>query len=184
MIPSKYHRTLNLLTQSALCLALVASPLSIASAKPKPAEYKTLAKYGKTIKTLNAGKIDMSKMEGNVTVVVFFASWCAPARENVKMLNELYKEKGSAGLKVMGLHPIDQRSTKAGLNALIKEDGIQFPVSQVQDSEFMKMAETKNIDVPQVLIYSKDGKLVKALSGFNASVAEQINSAVDTLMQK
>ncbi len=183
MISAKYHRTLNLLTQSALCLSLLASPLSLASAKPKPAEYKTIQKYGKTIKTLNAGKIDMSKMEGNVTVVVFFASWCAPARANVKMLNELYKEKGSSGLKVMGMHPIDQQSTKEGLSALIKEDGIQFPVSQVRDSEFMKMAETKNIDVPQVLIYSKDGKLVKALSGFNDSIAEQINSAVNTLLQ-
>jgi thiol-disulfide isomerase/thioredoxin len=183
MIPTKYHRSLNLLTQSALCLAMLASPLSIVSAKPKPpAEYKSLASYGK-VKTLNAGKVDMTKMEGNVTVVVFFASWCAPARENVKMLNELFKEKGGSGLKVMGMHPMDQRSTKEGLSTMIKEDGIKFPVSQVQDADFMKMAETKNVDVPQVLIYSKDGKLVKALSGFNPSVAEQINSAVNTLIQ-
>ena len=183
MIPTKYHRTVNLLTQSALCLALVASPLSIASAKPKPAEYKTLQKFGKSIKTLNAGKIDLTGMKGNITVVVFFASWCNPARANVKMLEELYKEKGGAGLKVMGMHPIDQQSTKEGLAALIKDEGITFPVSQVQDTEFMKMAETKDIGVPQVLIYGKDGKLVKSFNGFGPSVAEQITSAVNTLMQ-
>ncbi|MEQ7874301.1 TlpA disulfide reductase family protein [Sphingomonas sp. ASV193] len=97
---------------------------------------------------------------GFVTVVNFWATWCAPCRAEMPVLDAYYRRHHAGGLQMIAVS-VDQGASAARLARATA--GFAFPVAKVSD---MKLARR---DIPNALpvtrVYDKTGKLVFETKG-------------------
>jgi thiol-disulfide isomerase/thioredoxin len=93
---------------SALCarLALAALPFSLLGAAPAPGPMVAAVKIGQpappfTLRLIRGGnKVSLDELRGNVIVLNFWATWCAPCRKELPTLDRYYELRKDAGLRV------------------------------------------------------------------------------------
>lgn len=93
---------------SALCarLALAALPFSLLGAAPAPVPMVAAVKIGQpappfTLRLIRGGnKVSLDELRGNVIVLNFWATWCAPCRKELPTLDRYYELRKDAGLRV------------------------------------------------------------------------------------
>ncbi|MFC5456594.1 TlpA family protein disulfide reductase [Prosthecobacter fluviatilis] len=73
---------------------------------------------------LDGRAVDVSKLQGKVVLIDFWATWCGPCVEELPKVIKLYKELHEKGFEVIGVS-LDQ--DKAELEAFLKEKGMEWP---------------------------------------------------------
>jgi cytochrome c biogenesis protein CcmG/thiol:disulfide interchange protein DsbE len=91
-------------------------------------------------------------LTSKVTVIDFWASWCASCRETLPALDALWREQREAGLQVIGMS-LDEHRIDATRGAL--ELGATFPIVHDQEQQF---ASTFRISqVPTTFVLDRKG---------------------------
>ena len=90
-----------------------------------------------------------------VTIVHFWATWCAPCRKEMPILDAFYRKHHGQGLAMLAIS-IDQGTSNGKIEQAVR--GFAFPVARIDD---VKMARR---DIPAALpvtrVYDRSGKLV------------------------
>lgn len=94
----------------------VKSIKATADLKTKPLELKFTAVDGK--------EVDVSKLQGKVVLIDFWATWCGPCVAELPNVIKAYKELHPKGFEIVG---ISLDSDKAELEAFVKEKGMEWP---------------------------------------------------------
>jgi peroxiredoxin len=121
--------------------------------------------------------LDESALRGHVTVVSFFASWCAPCRRELPELAELYRALGPQGLQVIAIgvdtDEAHGRSFAAGL-------GLPFTVAFDPKSVALGRFGVKSM--PTSFLVGPDGVVRDRVVGANPKklqvLAEHIRAAL------
>ena len=61
------------------------------------------------LKDVSGRPVSIASLKGKVVLVDFWASWCTPCREELPVLESLYKKYRSRGFEVVGVN-LDQRA--------------------------------------------------------------------------
>lgn len=105
----------------------------------------------------------LSQYKGKIVVLNFWATWCAPCREEMPELSELYTEYKSKNLVVLGV-AVDEL-------ALVKEFSLATPVSYplfAAENDGMNLGINLGNDkgvLPYTVIINADGNVVKTFFG-------------------
>src|SRR5262245_53469485 len=83
------------------------------------------AKLEFTLRDTAGNGVKLSSFAGSVVLLNFWATWCAPCRQEIPGLVELHAEYRARGLVILGVS-IDTPSTP--LEPFIEELGIDYPV--------------------------------------------------------
>lgn len=124
--------------------------------------------------TSNSGSnIRLAEQRGNVVMLNFWASWCAPCRQEMPHLNALSQQYSALGFNLMGIN-VDEDPQAA--NRAINNLKVAFPVLFDSDS---RIAELFSVDaMPTTIIIDKDGNIRHWHRGYQAgyedSYAEQV----------
>lgn len=110
----------------------------------------------------------------NITIVDFFASWCASCEKELPLINKLHKEEKE---KITFIGVATDKDVNEG-KAFIKRLGITFNV--ISDSEYEIVNKFQPIGMP-ALYYIKNGTVVKVLYGAIDNVDEVIKNDVKGL---
>ena len=111
---------------------------------------------------LEGKAVSLSDFKGKVVVLDFWATWCAPCRDEIPGFVELQKQFGDKGLVVIGVS-LDQEGA-AFVQKFTQQHGITYPVV-IGDKEVV--AAYDGIDVlPTTFIIDRAGKVVKGHRGF------------------
>jgi thiol-disulfide isomerase/thioredoxin len=98
--------------------------------------------------------------DGEVTIVHFWATWCAPCRIEMPVLDTFYRKHHAQGLAMLAIS-IDEGVSARKLEQVT--DRFAFPIARVGD---VKMPRR---DIPTALpvtrVYDRSGRLVFATKG-------------------
>ncbi len=97
---------------------------------------------------------------GKVTIVHFWATWCAPCRIEMPILDTYYRKHHGQGLGLLAVS-IDQGASRAKLRRATET--FAFPVASIDDVKMQRR------DIPTALpvtrVYDRSGRLVFSTKG-------------------
>lgn len=109
-----------------------------------------------TLDCLGGGApVRLSGLTGTPTVINFWASWCAPCREELPLLAKADRAYGD-GLRVIGVDFADS-APDAALE-LAEQSGVTYPLLSDPDSD--SKAPLKVIGLPQTVFVDAQGTMV------------------------
>ena len=105
----------------------------------------------------------LAQWRGRVLVVNFWATWCAPCREEIPGFVRLQARYGARGLQLVGI-AIDQPGKVADF---ARELGINYPVliGGVESLELLRQAGNRQAVLPYTLVIDREGKIVSRQPG-------------------
>lgn len=133
------------------------------------------------IQPLNGGSVSLASMRGQVVVLDFFATWCGHSRLHVPTVQRLADEEGSHGTRIIGLAVEEKDSAVA---QFVKDHKISYPVSTVTDPVFGGFVESRDVSVPQTLVYGRDGRLAGHFVGHSAEQDAELVATVKRELDK
>ncbi len=143
---------------------LVEDQLFQINLKIKPLDLKFTAVDGRAV--------DVSKLQGKVVLIDFWATWCGPCVEELPTVLKTYKELHAQGFEVIG---VSLDSVKEELEAFVKEKGMEWPQyfdGKGQENELFLKYKLESI--PTMWLLNKKGQVVSmnAFEGMKEQVTK------------
>jgi thiol-disulfide isomerase/thioredoxin len=114
----------------------------------------------------------ISKWSGKALLINFWATWCAPCRREMPLLQALHNEQPQTGIQVVGI-AIDRLPD---VEAYITESGISYPILVGQEDALAvsDLFDLEGLGLPFSVLVSPDGSILTVYVG--ELVGEQINA--------
>src|SRR3954464_13237970 len=112
----------------ALTAVFASAALATSSTGPAPA-FQLSGRGGKVI--------DLSQFKGQVVMINFWATWCGPCRQEMPLLEDIYKKYKPMGFTMLGVNvEPDSKGAEAWLS---KQKPVSFPIAFDVDSKVSKL---------------------------------------------
>lgn len=111
----------------------------------------------------------VARLKGQVVLVNFWATWCVPCREEFPDIARLDRAWRGKGLSVLGVS-IDSAKDLPAVDKFLAKTKPDFPnyrkASGGDDQVFIESVDERwGGELPFTVLYSRDGKKAKVLSG-------------------
>ena len=118
------------------------------------------------------GRVDPSLYGGKVVLLNFWASWCAPCREEQPVLSRLWTEYRGRGVQFLGVDSMDLLEDG---RAYLEEFGVAYPSVADPSSRIMRRFGVPYL--PATVLVGTDGELRVRLVGAQseASLREHLD---------
>ena len=119
--------------------------------------------YAARLADLKGGAQPLEQWRGRVLVVNFWATWCAPCREEIPAFVRLQARYGTRGLQFVGI-AIDQPDKVA---EFAREFRINYPLLMggLETMELLRQAGNRAGVLPYTLVIDRGGKVVSREPG-------------------
>jgi peroxiredoxin len=131
------------------------------------------------LKDLEGRHIRMSALRGKVVIVDFWASWCDPCREEMPVLNRLYKKYKGDGLVVIGVS-VDR--DKGNVRKFLEQTPVSFPI--VHDPDHQVAGRYEPPRMPSSYVIGKRGVVRHVHKGYSAGDGKKFEKEVRALLGK
>jgi thiol-disulfide isomerase/thioredoxin len=137
-----------------LCVIALSGVLVAAQAKPLPdLKFKDLAG--------NPQRLD--SLRGSITVVSFWATWCAPCRDELPRLSQLSRQLADRDVHFVAIS-IDESKDRPKVEPFLQKNNVTLNVWVGGDDGMLGRLGLGNI-VPGTLVLDKDGVVVGRIMG-------------------
>jgi cytochrome c biogenesis protein CcmG/thiol:disulfide interchange protein DsbE len=109
-----------------------------------------------------AAEVSLVALRGHVVFVNFWATWCAPCREEAPSLERLYKSLSADGFALLGIS-IDAADAAAAVEAFRSEYGLTFPIPR--DPEKPVYGAYQASGVPETFLVDREGRVLERFVG-------------------
>jgi len=98
-----------------------------------------------------------------ITLVNFWASWCAPCREEMPLFEAMYQRAKSKGFEVVGIAIDSPDNAKPMLDSM----GISYPILYAQQTGMTVMESAGNPQglLPYTLLLDENGEVIDQILG-------------------
>jgi thiol-disulfide isomerase/thioredoxin len=104
----------------------------------------------------NGKAIDLSQFRGQVVMINFWATWCGPCRQEMPLLEDIYKKYKPMGFTMLAVNvEPDSQAAEAWLGKLAKP--VSFPVAFDTDSKVSKLYKVAGM--PSTVFVDRKGNI-------------------------
>ena len=127
---------------------------------------------------LDGNRVDAKSLEGKVVIIDFWATWCAPCREELPVLEKLYRKYKKKGLVIVGVS-VDK--DRANVQRFLEKLKLSFPI--VHDSDHLVSGRYKPPRMPSSYVIDRKGIVRHVHEGYRASDAKSFEKQVKALLK-
>lgn len=131
------------------------------------------------LKDLSGKTIDLASLAGKVVILDFWATWCAPCREEMPELQKFYKKYNAKGLEIVGIS-VDK--TPEGIKDFVSKLKVTFPI--VHDDGHKVADKYSPPRMPSSYIIDRKGVVRYVHGGYRAGDAEKFEKEIQELLAK
>jgi peroxiredoxin len=135
----------RLLRPALLCSALLASLSLAGDMRPAP-DFSLDAHGGK--------QVALSELRGQVVMINFWASWCVPCKEEMPLLEQMYRKYRPMGFTLLGVN-VEPQQDKA--EALLEKTPVSFPVLFDRENRVSKLYNVTGM--PSSVLIDREGNV-------------------------
>jgi len=140
------------LSSNAAVKELAAGKVRIIEAKEKP--------FSLTFTSLDGRAVDVSKLQGKVVLIDFWATWCGPCKAEIPNVVATYKKYHDQGFEVVGIS-LDSQGARSKLADFVKTHDMPWPQYFDGKGWGNEVAATYSIQaIPAMFLLDKEGKIV------------------------
>ena len=154
----------------ALALSVSASAAAIAPGASAP---------GFQLHSSDSTDLSLSDLKGQVVLINFWASWCGPCRQEMPVLEQLYKKYKAAGFTLLGVN-VEPKSADA--LGFLKATPVSFPILFDTDSKVSKLYEVAGM--PSTVILDRTGKVRYVHHGYKPGEESEYLDQIRTLVRE
>jgi peroxiredoxin len=103
---------------------------------------------GLVVPEVDGRTFDLSTLRGKVVIVNFWATWCAPCREEIPILEAFYRSHHGQGLEVIGLS-MDRSREHEAVKKLMQS--VSYPVALASDAKVNGFGAARALPVTYVV---------------------------------
>lgn len=105
-----------------------------------------------TLKSNGDGNVRLEDLRGQVVMLNFWASWCGPCRQEMPLMDEIYKKYEKFGFTVLAVN-VDEDSADA--DRFLDVVPVSFPILYDNES---RVSELYSVDaMPTTIMIDRDG---------------------------
>lgn len=150
---------------------LAAAPPPVTVGSQAPAFEATTVQPTRETRTL-------ADYAGHPLLLNFWATWCQPCREEMPSFEQLYRDEGPRGLRIVALS-VDDPGADAAIREFVNHYALTFDVLHDRRSRVMDRYQARG--VPQTFLISADGRIVGTQFGRDWASSES-RALVDSLL--
>ncbi len=165
-----HNRFKHLALVTLVALATLA-PVHADTAKGLAPDFSLKSSSGKNLK--------LSEYRGDVVMINFWASWCGPCRQEMPLLEDLYKEYEPLGFTILGVN-VEEDSSKA--ENLLKQIPVSFPVLFDNTSKVSKLYDV--VAMPSTVLVDRDGNVRYLHHGYKPGYIDTYQQQVRSLIRE
>jgi peroxiredoxin len=152
---------------AALALAL---PALADPSGPAP-QFTLLAKSGQDV--------SLAQYKGQVVMLNFWASWCGPCRQEMPLLESIYRKYNRMGFTMIGVNV--EPDSKAA-DEWLKATPVSFPILYDRDSKVSKLYNVAGM--PSTVIIDRHGNLRKLHRGYQPGDENEYLDSIRALIRE
>jgi thiol-disulfide isomerase/thioredoxin len=123
--------------------------------------------------------LSLSDLKGQVVLINFWASWCGPCRQEMPILEQLYKKYKAAGFTLLGVN-VEPKSGDA--EGFLKSTPVSFPILFDPDSKVSRLYEVSGM--PSTVILDRSGKVRYIHHGYKPGEESEYLDQIRTLVRE
>lgn len=141
--------------------------------------------FNQKISALDGSELSLSKYQGKVVLVNFWATWCDPCRGEIPWLIDFQKKYGDKGLVILGV-AMDEEGKKKVEPWVAKErfdvggnqEAMNYPILLGTDHFAEQFGGL--IGMPTSYLYGRDGKKIKTVIGIIKR--DELSKTIESLL--
>jgi peroxiredoxin len=156
-------------------VAIVAAALMTlpaAGANPSPAPQFTLDSRA-------GSPVSLAQYKGQVVMLNFWASWCGPCRQEMPLLENIYKKYNKMGFTLIGVNV--EPDSKAA-DEWLKQTPVSFPVLYDKESKVSAMYDVAGM--PSTVIIDRKGNVRMLHRGYKPGDENEYLDSIRTLIRE
>jgi cytochrome c biogenesis protein CcmG/thiol:disulfide interchange protein DsbE len=118
----------------------------------------------------------LGDFRGEVLVLDFYATWCAPCRASIPRLIALEQKYAGNGLHLVGLN-VGGPDDRVKVAAFAKELHIQYPLG-FPDQALTDFFLSDNQTIPQTFVFGRGGQLLRRFIGYDEATGVEMEKVI------
>ena len=166
------HRIAGFTLRTFLTL-LVALPVLAAKSSVGPAPAFTLDALG-------GKQVSLSDYKGQVVMINFWATWCGPCRQEMPLLESIYKKYNKMGFTLLGVNV--EPDSKAAEAWLKQTTQVSFPILFDRDSKVSKLYNVPGM--PTTVFIDRKGNIRLLHKGYKPGDENEYMNQIRALIRE
>ena len=123
--------------------------------------------------------VSLAQYKGQVVMLNFWASWCGPCRQEMPLLESIYRKYNRLGFTLIGVN-VEPDSNAA--NEWLKQTPVSFPILYDKESKVSKMYDVAGM--PSTVIIDRSGKVRVLHRGYKPGDENEYLDSIRTLVRE